>query len=333
VIDAPLAVAFGAGMLATVNPCGFAMLPAYLSYFLGVDEHAEPISTLRALGVGAIVSAGFMSLFAVAGALLSWLSIGVYDIAPWVTLLISLALVVLGIAMLAGWEPIVNLPKLERGGRSRTFVSMYVFGVSYAIASLGCTLPVFVATVSGTVRRHDAVSGLAVYVAYGFGMALVLMLLTVAIAGARSSLVHRLRGILPYVSRLAGGLVLIAGLYVGWYGILELRSQRATGTVESGRAISTVTGWSGSISNWVDRVGAVRLGMIFGLVIAITVFVALLRSPASDPPLAAEPGELQDRGDDDEHPRVEVPVLPVELRHAPEVLSVEAHDEGGQQEQ
>ncbi len=279
-IEAPFAVAFGAGMLATVNPCGFAMLPAYLSYFLGVEDGAEPIGPLRAVGVGAVVSAGFMSLFAVAGALLSWLSIGVYDIAPWVTLVIALGLVVLGAAMLAGWEPIVNLPKLERGGRSRTFVSMYVFGVSYAIASLGCTLPVFVATVSGTVRRHDAVSGVAVYVAYGLGMAVVLMALTVAIAGARRSLVHRLRRLLPFVSRLAGALVLVAGVYVGWYGIQELRALRASSAVSSGRAVSTVTGWSGSISNWVDRVGAVRLGLVCALVVAVALLIGLLRTPA-----------------------------------------------------
>ena len=37
-IDAPFALAFTAGMVATVNPCGFAMLPAYLSYFLGLES-------------------------------------------------------------------------------------------------------------------------------------------------------------------------------------------------------------------------------------------------------------------------------------------------------
>mgnify|MGYP001611737333 FL=1 len=31
----PLGYAFGAGMVSTVNPCGFAMLPAYLGLFLG----------------------------------------------------------------------------------------------------------------------------------------------------------------------------------------------------------------------------------------------------------------------------------------------------------
>ena len=279
-IDAPLAVAFGAGMLATINPCGFAMLPAYLSYFLGTNHgDSKPVGIGRAVAVAIAVSAGFMSLFAVAGALLSWLSVGVYDIAPWITLVIAVGLIVLGAAMLAGWEPTFALPKLEKGGRRRTMSSMFVFGVSYAVASLGCTLPVFVATVSGTVRRHSAVSGIAVYVAYGLGMAIVLIALTVAIAGARESLVKHLRRVLPYVSRLGGALVLIAGLYVGWYGIIELRSLHATSSVQSGRAVTTVTGWSGSIANWVDRVGAVRLGLVLALIVAVALLISLLRAP------------------------------------------------------
>jgi cytochrome c biogenesis protein CcdA len=34
----PVGLAFGAGMIAAVNPCGFAMLPAYLSLYLGAEE-------------------------------------------------------------------------------------------------------------------------------------------------------------------------------------------------------------------------------------------------------------------------------------------------------
>lgn len=282
-IDAPVAVAFGAGMLATVNPCGFVMLPAYLSYFLGTssipDAEAPHIGIGRALAVGAVVSAGFMSLFAVAGALLSWASIGVYEIAPWLTLIIALVLIGVGIAMLIGWEPVFSVPKLEKGGRDRTLRSMFLFGISYAIASLGCTLPVFIATVSGTVRRQNVASGLLVYVAYGLGMAVVMMALTAAIAGARASLVRRLRGIMPFVGRIAGALVLAAGLYIGWYGITELRNLHGSASVSGGRTVDTVTGWSGSIANWVDGIGAVRIGLILGLVIALALFVSLLRAP------------------------------------------------------
>ena len=142
-IDAPLAYAFGAGMLATVNPCGFAMLPAYLSYFLGVDGHDRDVqaSIGRSLGVGLSVSGGFLVVFSALGLAIYHLSASVYRWAPWATMVVGGLLIVLGIAMLRGFEPVVSLPKLQRGGRTRSGQSMFVFGVSYALASISCSLP------------------------------------------------------------------------------------------------------------------------------------------------------------------------------------------------
>jgi cytochrome c biogenesis protein CcdA len=37
VFEAPLGLAVAAGMLAAVNPCGFALLPAYLSLLISGD--------------------------------------------------------------------------------------------------------------------------------------------------------------------------------------------------------------------------------------------------------------------------------------------------------
>src|SRR3546814_16901401 len=68
-IDAPLAIAFASGMLATVNPCGFAMLPAYLGFFLGQEGGDRDVraSVSRSLGVGLSVSAGFLLVFSFVG--------------------------------------------------------------------------------------------------------------------------------------------------------------------------------------------------------------------------------------------------------------------------
>ena len=41
----PLGYAFGAGMVSTVNPCGFAMLPAYLGLYLGSRDFSPLLST------------------------------------------------------------------------------------------------------------------------------------------------------------------------------------------------------------------------------------------------------------------------------------------------
>ena len=74
-IDWELAsLALGSGLVAAFNPCGFAMLPAYLSYFLGLesdDETNTGSNILRGLVVGLTLTAGFVLLFTVIGVLTS----------------------------------------------------------------------------------------------------------------------------------------------------------------------------------------------------------------------------------------------------------------------
>ena len=185
-IDAPLALAFTAGMVATVNPCGFAMLPAYLTFFLGLDAGAADedarAGVARALAVGAVVTLGFVAVFTTIGALISHLSLAVDEWFPWMTIVVGLAVLALGIALLGGFELRLALPHLERGARERTLPSMFVFGVSYAVASLSCTLPVFLSVVAGTFSRSNTASGIAMYVCFALGMGLVLTVLTLALA-------------------------------------------------------------------------------------------------------------------------------------------------------
>ena len=282
-IDAPLALAFTAGMVATVNPCGFAMLPAYLTFFLGLEGGAADedrrASVARGLAVGAAVTLGFVAVFTTIGALISHFSLAVEKWFPWMTIAVGVGVFALGVALLFGFELRLALPRLERGGRERTLPSMFVFGVSYAVASLSCTLPVFLTVVAGTFSRSNALSGIAMYVAFALGMGLVLTVLTVTLAIARQSLVHGLRSSLPLINRISGALLVVAGAYFTWYGIYELRI-RDDPLTEDG-PVGTVTGWSSDISNWVQDVGAERLGLLLGIVVCIALLYVLLR-PASD---------------------------------------------------
>jgi len=273
-INAPFALAFTGGMIATVNPCGFPMLPAYLSYFLGAERTTDTpeAGVLRALAVAVTVSAGFMVVFGLSGMILAWLTHSVYDVAQWITLVIGATLIALGVALLCGWTPSFSLPKLNRGGRTRDLGSMFVFGISYGVASLGCTMPLFFANLSGIVDRANVASAISYFLVFGLGMALVLMVLTVAIALARDSIVRGLRRLVPYMHRLAGALLVVAGVYVGWYGIVEIR-----GTGGNGGVVRTVTNWSADIQTWLTDIGAVRLGLILGLVVALAVLFVLVR--------------------------------------------------------
>lgn len=277
-IDAPLAYAFGVGMVATFNPCGFAMLPAYLSFFLGLEgarDEGTRGSPLRALAVGATMTAGFLVVFGTLGILLEPLLDTIQEKLPWVTIVLGLGLVGLGIALLAGKTLSVDALKISRGADSRELWSVFVFGISYALVSLSCTLPTFFAAVAGVFDTENFVSGVAVFIAYGLGMGLVLMVLTLAIALAQKGLVTNLKRALPYVNRISGGLLVVAGAYVAYYGWYELRVRE--GDTSGGAVADFVFDLNARISTFIQDAGPVRIGLLLATIVLASVTLALSR--------------------------------------------------------
>jgi cytochrome c biogenesis protein CcdA len=263
----------GIGMVAAVNPCGFAMLPAYLSYFMGLDgrdDDSGDAGLRRAAQVALAVSAGFLAVFAVAGTLVKVSSVPVYDSAPWISVVIGLGLTALGIAMIAGYEPRLRWLPIPTGGyqRARTLRAMFVFGVSYAVASIGCTLPTFLIVVAGTIENESFVDGVVVFFIYAAGMALVLTALTVSMALARTSVLRLLRSAQPYIHSVSAVLVTFAGLYVTYYGVETLRDHRSKGVPSSG-LIDRVTDWSYRVSNWIESVGSLQIGLVVAAILGL----------------------------------------------------------------
>lgn len=278
-IDAPLALAFASGLVAAVNPCGFAMLPAYVGFFLGTEGDRVPRrgeTVLRALPVAIAVSAGFVAVFSVVGIVLRPVRSSIEEYAPYATIVIGLALVAFGVVALTGRQWTARLPKLDRGGSSRSLVSMFVYGVSYAVASLTCTLPIFAATVVGAFTRTDLVSGVAMMVVYALGMAMVVVALTFAIALARDSVVSFLRAGMRHANRFAGVLMVLMGGYVAWYGVFSLRVRNDPRA--AGGPADWVERWSASVTNWVNDTGEIRVGLLLGAVIVALVCVSVIAS-------------------------------------------------------
>lgn len=277
-----LALAFSAGMIATVNPCGFAMLPAYLSYFLGLEAGTQSAwrNIARALTVGSVLTLGFITVFGVFGIIHEQATQSFTKYTPQATVAIGIVLVVLGVAMLRGFEPKLRLPHLERGGGSRELPSMFVFGVSYAIASLGCTIGPFLVAVAPTFRDENFVSGIASFVLYGLGMGTVVIFLTIATALAKTSLTKALRNVMPYVDRIAGALLVPTGLYLAYYGWFAWRVQE--GRVTRDPIVSFFEGIQTDLQSWISDVGPVRLGLVMTVLIVGALTMAyVLRRPAS----------------------------------------------------
>lgn len=284
-MNSSIVYAFSVGMVATFNPCGFAMLPAYLAYFLGLEnaqdlDHRTDATVVRAVGVGAAMTAGFLVVFGVLGLLLDPVLSSVNDKLPWLTIVLGIVLVVVGVRLLMGREITIRLPKVSRAPDSRELWSVFVFGVSYALVSLSCTLALFIAAISTVIDQQNLVVGIAAFIAYGMGMGVVLMVLTISIALARQGIVARVRRLLPYVNRVSGGLLVLAGAYVAYYGWYEIR------VFDGDTSGGGVAGWmfdlTARITSWVNEVGAGRLGLLGGLLISVVVFLALLDRARSD---------------------------------------------------
>jgi len=245
---AALALAYTAGLVATINPCGFAMLPVYLGFFMGSDDDAEvdrATALARALKVGLAVSTGFIVVFGAAGLLLNiGLQAAVFrTVLPWMAITIGVGVTVLGVAMLRGYSLNVRLPGVRGAKKERTFRSMFAFGTTYAIASLSCTLPVFLSLVTANFAQQSVVGGTLTFVVYGLGMATVLMYLSVTMALGRDSIIKRMRNSARYLNTVSAVILIGAGLFIVWY----------WGTILTQGAV--VAGQSGLV-RWVDETSA-----------------------------------------------------------------------------
>ena len=272
-----MGLSFLRGLVAAVNPCAFVLLPTYLMYFLGMEGHRpgdQRATVRRALLVSAAVSAGFLAVFVVVGIVSEYATRWIESNAKYATVVIGVGFVALGIAMLAGYRLPISTPQVDPGTPDRTLPAMALYGVAYAVASIGCTLPLFSTVVlRGTVDREGLGTGVAHVVAYGAGMALIVTALTIALAVANTSLLRLLRTGSQYVDRVAAALVLLSGLYLVYYfWVVEVNENRSAITDRVERLQQRVQ--VELVDSW-QTVALVLLAVVIGAV----VFAAGRRRP------------------------------------------------------
>ena len=249
-VDGRLPLSFTSGLLAAINPCGFVLLPTYLMYFLGMETQrpgAERTTIRRALAVSLSVSGGFLSVFLVLGIIAKWATNSFLDAMPYISLVIGAALIVLGIAMIFGYRLPFTAPKLDIGERDRSVVSMFVFGIAYAVASFGCTLGPFAGTVLGAITIDGIATGVAAIALYGLGMALLVTALTVTLAMANTALLRYLRRGMQWFEYVAGIFVLLTGLYLTYYWYSSITQKYDAGITLK------ATSWQEELATFVQR--------------------------------------------------------------------------------
>lgn len=224
---ADVGLVFGAGMAAAFNPCGVAMLPSYISYLVGQgrsDSSSIMQNGLRGLTVGLWMTLGFLTVFVVLGFTIAAIGQVLYGILPWLSVAIGILLVVAGSLLWSGKQWEVNtsryVDRLSNRIQSGKNGSMYVYGLIYAVASLGCTLPIFLMLVAQSIVLGKVGQGVVNFILYAAGMGLVVVLISILSMLANAWVKRSLRRILPFISRISALIIVLAGLYIIYYWLI-----------------------------------------------------------------------------------------------------------------
>lgn len=212
-----LSFAFLAGIFAFFNPCGMVVLISYIShYFKGAAEKGFARSALHGFAAGGLATLGFVTLFTAIGFAIVVIGNSVRAAIPWITIVLGIGLVLLGVMILAK----KNMGFLQihtKKARSKGFLSFYEYGLLYALASLGCVLPIFLTVVVGSITSASIVDGLFVFLSYSLGMGTVMIFATVALALSKKTLVDRIKNFLPTMMRLNALILIAVGVYLIYF--------------------------------------------------------------------------------------------------------------------
>ena len=229
----PFGFAFVAGMVAAVNPCGFVMLPAYLTIYLrdasDVEDDTGWTGTAKrgtkAIYVSLAMGLGFVALFGSAGLLVSASQELVKEALPWIGFVLGIFMALLGAYILVGGKIYTGIAQQMAGRvgdpRVSSLGGYFLFGVSYALASLSCTLPIFLSVVTSSFGRDGLVGGIVQFVAYAGGMAFLIMIVTIGIALFKSAILNPLRRSMQYVERVSAVILAVVGAYLVFYWLTE----------------------------------------------------------------------------------------------------------------
>ena len=219
----PIGFAAAAGVVASVNPCGFFMLPGYVAYQLGTQEAGyDQLSGFRrvgrALAVGLMATLGFVLIFAAVGAVIAAGGNFLGRVFPFLGLTVGVLMVIFGAYLLISRRYIGVLAASRiQVTPQRNLGNAFVFGLGYAVGSLSCTLPIFLVVVGGALGAAGFLASFSQFLAFALGMGVVVIAVTIGAAIFRDAVARFLRGALPHVHRASSLFLVGAGGYLIYY--------------------------------------------------------------------------------------------------------------------
>jgi cytochrome c biogenesis protein CcdA len=266
-------LAFLAGVLAAFNPCGFVLLPAYLASIIVGENDPEPgwKTHIRALKFSAGMTLGFIGVFGGFALLLSSVSGSIMPYLPYVTVAVGVILILISLSLILGQTLILRKLANPNIAPTRGWLSQIGYGLSFALASLSCTIGPFLAITAAAIANGNIFSTFTLFAVYAIGMGSVVLLLALSVSTARIGLITKLKKSQGKISKFSGYFLLLVGLYQSWYGVYEIRILR--GDNSSDPIISFAISIQSKITQSIANLGTGNIILSVALITSVLLFL------------------------------------------------------------
>lgn len=223
---ASIAFAFSAGIVAFLSPCSFPLLPAYISYYLGLKDTPprkdQATAVLKKGILGGIVCAvGAILILSLIGVGVSAFGGAITPHIPKMELIVGVTLIVMGVLMLLGMR--LGFHIKTKAGTRKGYVSLFGFGALYALATAGCVAPIFVGVILRAISS-GFIGGMAIFLSYALGLSLLLIIVTLLVASTKEMAMAKLMRVMPYVERVGALILIVVGVYLAFYYLITFSS-------------------------------------------------------------------------------------------------------------
>lgn len=206
---------FSLGLLATTSPCVLPLYPGFLAYLSG----GQGDTGKRRYFLGFFVLAGVLTMMVTLGGLIALLSVSIGRALSIVIPLADLAIIALGVLLLANINPFKGLPQIQVPVLSHPYINAFFYGLLYGPIALPCSGPLVVGIFAFSITATEALSKLAVFLWFGLGFGLPLLLLSF-LSGAAQRWITRQFAMRSRLINVIGGILLVGiGIYdlaVNW---------------------------------------------------------------------------------------------------------------------
>ena len=211
------ALALVTGLLSFFAPCAFPLLPGYLSYYLGRYKGGTTLKSSVKAGIAA--ATGINGIFALIGAAVAAGGAAVKSYLLYLAPAVGFVIVLLGLAMVLGkteffdrFGGLLSSYSSKIGVRSQ-HSGLFLYGVGYGLASMGCQAPVFVALIFAGLTAGGALKALLVFLSFSIGMGCMMLTISLLVGTAKMKVLDRMRQLTPYINRVCGVILIIVGVY------------------------------------------------------------------------------------------------------------------------